>query len=52
MPSSHLAFRSGMPPIDVFPVNQWEKILNPYWRHIQRSNLFYSDATGLLELKK
>ena len=25
--------------------------MNPYWRHIQRSNLFYSDATGLLELK-
>jgi GntR family transcriptional regulator/MocR family aminotransferase len=52
MPNSHLAFRPGLPPIDVFPVNLWKKLLNTYWRHIKASNLLYTDATGLLELKK
>ena len=52
MPNSHLAFRPGLPPIDVFPVNQWKKLLNTYWRHIKSSNLSYINATGLLELKK
>lgn len=52
MPNSNLAFRPGLPPIDVFPVNQWKKLLNTYWRHIKSSNLSYTNATGLLELKK
>jgi hypothetical protein len=56
MPSSHMAFRSSIPPIEVFPINDREKILNTqlnsYWRYITSSNLFYSAATGLLELKK
>ncbi len=52
MPNSNLAFRPGLPPIDVFPVNQWKKLLSTYWRHIKASNLSYTEATGLLELKK
>ena len=52
MPNSHLAFRPGLPPLDVFPVNQWKKLLNTYWRHIKSSNLSYTDTTGSLELKK
>ena len=49
---SHLAFRPGLPPIDNFPVNQWKKLLNTYWRHIKSSGLVYSQSTGLIELKK
>ncbi len=52
LPSNNLAFRPGLPPLDEFPVNQWKKLLNTYWRHIKSSGLTYSHATGLIELKK
>lgn len=52
LPNNHLAFRPGLPPIDVFPVNQWKKLLNAYWRHVKSSGLSYSHATGIVELKK
>lgn len=52
LPDNNLAFRPGLPPIDVFPVNQWKKLLNVYWRHIKSSGLTYSQSTGLEELKK
>lgn len=50
--SEHLAFRPGLPPIDVFPINQWKKLLNTYWRYVKSSGLSYSQSTGVLELKK
>ena len=49
--NNNLAFRPGLPPIDVFPVNQWKKLLNIYWRHVKSSGLSYSKSTGLKELK-
>lgn len=49
---NNLAFRPGLPPIDVFPVNQWKKLLDSYWRHIKSSALSYSNSTGIEELKK
>ncbi|MGS2726728.1 MocR-like pyridoxine biosynthesis transcription factor PdxR [Psychroserpens sp. BH13MA-6] len=52
MPNENLAFRPGLPPVDAFPVNQWKKLLNAYWRHVKSSNLNYSLGTGLIELKK
>lgn len=52
LPDTNLAFRPGLPPLDVFPVNQWKKLLNAYWRHIKSSGLSYSQSTGLEELKK
>ena len=52
LPNENLAFRPGLPPVDVFPVNQWKNLLNTYWRHIKSSGLTYSNATGLIELKK
>jgi len=51
LPTNNLAFRPGLPPIDVFPVNQWKKLLNAYWRHVKSSSLSYSQSTGLNELK-
>lgn len=52
LPDKDIAFRQGLPPLDVFPVNQWKKLLNTYWRHIKSSNLSYSQTTGLEEFKK
>ncbi len=49
---NNLAFRPGLPPIDVFPVNQWKKLLDTYWRHVKSSGLSYSNSTGIVELKK
>ena len=52
LPNNNLAFRPGLPPIDVFPVNQWKSLLNTYWRYVKSSGLAYSQSTGLDELKK
>lgn len=52
LPDSHIAFRPGLPPLDVFPVNQWKTLLNNYWRYVKISGLSYSKSTGLVELKK
>lgn len=47
-----LAFRPGLPPLDVFPVNQWKRLLNSYWKQVKYSNLSFSDSSGLEHLKK
>lgn len=47
-----VAFRPGLPPLDVFPVNQWKKISNLYWQHIKYSSLSFSDSSGIEALKK
>lgn len=47
-----VAFRPGLPPLDVFPVNQWKKLSNLYWRHIKYSSLSFSDSSGIEVLKK
>lgn len=48
---SGIAFRPGLPPLDIFPVNQWKKLTDKYWRTIKPSQLSYSSASGLKELK-
>jgi GntR family transcriptional regulator/MocR family aminotransferase len=52
LPGNDVAFRPGLPPLDVFPVNQWKKLLNAYWRHVKSSGLSYAPSTGLREFKK
>ncbi len=49
---SSIAFRPGLPPLDVFPVHQWMKLLNLYWRNIKASSLNYSNVSGLKALKQ
>lgn len=46
-----LAFRPGLPPMDVFPINQWKNLLNSYWRYVKSSGLGYSQSSGMSELK-
>lgn len=50
--TEQIAFRPGLPPLDVFPINQWKKLLNIYWRYVKSSGLSYSQGTGIFELKK
>lgn len=47
-----IAFRPGVPPLDVFPVNQWKNLTNLYWRNIRASALSYSESSGNEQLKK
>ncbi len=47
-----IAFRPGLPPLDIFPVNQWKNLSNLYWRHIKSSALTYSGSSGTEQLKK
>lgn len=46
-----IAFRPGLPPLDIFPVNQWKNLLNSYWRHVKSSGLSNSPSSGLDALK-
>jgi GntR family transcriptional regulator / MocR family aminotransferase len=46
-----IAFRPGLPPLDMFPVNQWKNLLNTYWRHVKSSGLSYSPSSGINDLK-
>ena len=47
-----IAFRPGLPPLDIFPVNQWKNLANSYWRYIKSSALSYSPSSGNEQLKK
>ena len=46
-----MGFRPGLPPLDIFPVTQWKNLSNLYWKNIQLSNLSYSPASGIDQLK-
>ncbi len=45
--SKGIAFRPGLPPLDVFPVRQWQNLTNNYWRDIRYSDMSYSHTLGL-----
>jgi len=47
-----IAFRPGLPPLDIFPVNQWKNLTNNYWRYVKSSALSYSASSGTEQLKK
>ncbi len=47
-----VAFRPGLPPLDIFPVNKWKRLHNSYWKQVKYSNLSFSDSSGLEYLKK
>lgn len=46
------AFTPGLPPLDIFPIGQWQKLTNMYWRHIKSSDLNYSISSGIDSLKR
>lgn len=47
-----IAFRPGLPPLDIFPVNQWKSLSNLYWRQIRSSELNYSPSAGLRQVRQ
>jgi len=47
-----VGFRPGLPPLDIFPVNQWKNLSNTYWRYIKSSALTYSPSSGNEQLKR
>jgi GntR family transcriptional regulator/MocR family aminotransferase len=42
----------GIPPLDLFPVNQWRSLTNDYWRDVRVSGLTYSSTAGQQVLKQ
>jgi len=46
------AFSPGLPPLDIFPVKQWKKLSDMYWKEIKFSNLAYSPSSGISRLKE
>ena len=42
-----VAFRPGLPPLDIFPVQLWKKLMDEYWKYITPSELSYSNTIGL-----
>jgi GntR family transcriptional regulator/MocR family aminotransferase len=46
-----IAFKPGLPPIDIFPINQWKNLLNSYWRYVKSSELSYEQGSGMEILK-
>ncbi|RDY59706.1 PLP-dependent aminotransferase family protein [Flagellimonas nanhaiensis] len=47
-----IAFRPGLPPLDIFPVRQWQGLTNNYWKDVTFSDLSYRDTLGLDSLRK
>ncbi|MBG00182.1 MAG: hypothetical protein CMI36_14390 [Owenweeksia sp.] len=47
-----IAFRPGLPPLDIFPVKDWKNLSNRYWRYIKSSALSYSPSSGIDQLKR
>lgn len=48
---NNIAFRPGLPPLDIFPINKWKEISNKYWREATPTNLSYAPAEGLDKLR-
>lgn len=47
-----VAFRPGVPPLDLFPINQWKKLQNEYWQYVRASDLSYHSGAGIEALRK
>ena len=45
------AFRSGVPALDLFPVDAWARIVARAWKDVARSDLGYADALGYAPLR-
>ena len=46
-----VCFRPGLPPLDIFPIAIWQKLSNDYWKHVQYTDLSYSDSLGMESLR-
>lgn len=46
-----VAFRPGLPPLDIFPITSWRKQANKYWQFIKSSELTYYSESGVEPLR-
>jgi len=49
--NSKIAFKPGLPPLDIFPISKWKKLNNLYWNSVKPSQLSYSNAMGIKDLR-
>ena len=47
-----IAFRPGLPPLDIFPITQWKNLSNDYWKSVRSSELSYSETIGVESLRQ
>jgi GntR family transcriptional regulator/MocR family aminotransferase len=47
-----VAFRPGLPPLDIFPIAKWKNLSNDYWKAVRSSELSYSNTLGLRCLRE
>lgn len=50
--NTEIAFKPGLPPLDIFPTNVWRNLSNSYWGGIKSSDLSYSKSNGLQCLRE
>ena len=48
---NNIAFRPGLPPLDLFPVKKWKNLSDNYWRNATPTNLSYAPSEGLDSLR-
>lgn len=44
---NNVAFRPGLPPLDIFPIKTWKNLSNDFWRECTPTNLSYAPSEGL-----
>jgi GntR family transcriptional regulator/MocR family aminotransferase len=47
-----VAFRPGVPPLDLFPIEKWQKLQNEYWQFVRASDLGYQSGAGIEALRR
>lgn len=47
-----IAFRPGLPPLDIFPTQLWKNLSNNYWKTVKSSQLSYSNTIGIKSLRE
>jgi GntR family transcriptional regulator/MocR family aminotransferase len=47
----NIAFRPGLPPLDIFPVKTWKNLSQSYWRSVTPTNLSYAPSEGIDDLR-
>lgn len=48
----NIAFRPGLPPLDIFPVQKWKQVSNFHWRTATPTSLSYAPSEGIESLRK
>lgn len=48
---NNIAFRPGLPPLDIFPIKTWNKLSNIYWKGVTPTKLSYAPSEGIDDLR-